>query len=183
MESSEPNKIMMAALGTMTFALALNIAVGGIYAPKKPAVPGYDLPAAEEGAPDQAAAQAPSEPLPVLLAKADPGKGEKLAAACTQCHILQKTAPAGQKKIGPSLYGVVGRPIASVEGFNYSPDLKSKGGNWDPELISQFVAAPKKFAPRTLMAYPGMPKAEQRADLIAFLNTLSDNPQPLAKAQ
>lgn len=182
MDSLEVNKILGALLGTLLFAMSLNIAVGAAYAPKKPAVPGYDLPAAEEGAGagHVEEAKGPAEPLPVLLAKADPAKGQKTAQLCTQCHIFQKEGP---KKPGPSLYGVVGRPVASGAGFSYSSALKSKGGAWDPEHINEFIANPKKYAPGTLMTFQGLPKAEQRADVIAFLNTLSDDPKPLPKAQ
>jgi len=180
-DAFEVNKIVGALLGTMLFAMGINIFAGAIYATHKPAIPGYDLPAAEEAASGAAAAtQEPSEPLPVLLGKADPAKGEKIAQACTQCHIFQKSGP---KKPGPPLFGIVGRQVASVDGFGYSSAMKGKGGTWDPEHINEFITNPRKVVPGTAMTYAGLNKPQQRADLIAFLNTLSDNPQPLPKSQ
>jgi cytochrome c len=182
MDSFEINKLVGALLGTLLFAMGLNIFAGAIYATHKPVVPGYDRPAAEEAPAGGAAAatQEPAEPLPVLLSKADPAKGEKIAQACTQCHIFQKSGP---KKPGPPLFGVVGRQVASVDGFSYSAGMKAKGGTWDPQHINEFITNPRKTVPGTNMTYGGLGRPQQRADLIAFLNSLSDNPQPLPKSQ
>jgi cytochrome c len=180
MDSFELNKIVGALLGTLLFAMSLNIFAGALYAPRKPVVPGYDLPAADEAA-GAAQPQEAAEPLPVLLAKADPAKGEKAAqAACTSCHIFQKSGPTKQ---GPTLFGVVGRQVASVGGYAYSEAMKAKGGSWDLEHINEFITNPRKIIPGTKMTYAGMTRAQQRADVIAFLNSLSDSPQPLPKSQ
>jgi cytochrome c len=177
MDSFELNKIMGAVLGTLLFAVGLNIFSGILFTPKKPAIPGYDLPVPhEEAAGGGAGAQAKDEPLPVLLASADANKGQGAFKKCAACHSSDKGGP---NKVGPNLYGIVGRPVASHAGFNYSAALKGKGGEWTYEEISKFIQNPKGYAPGTIMAFAGVPSGQERADLLAYLRTLSDNPVPL----
>jgi cytochrome c len=115
------------------------------------------------------------------LAKADPKKGEASVALCKVCHSFDKGAPS---PIGPNLYGVVGRKIASLEGFNYSPALKAKAseGDWTFEHLDLWLTNPQAFAPGTTMAFPGIPDLKTRADVIDFLRTKSDSPVPLPEA-
>jgi len=116
------------------------------------------------------------EPVAGLLASANVDKGKTVAKKCEACHTFQKGGP---NKIGPDLWGVIGRPIASHEGFQYSNALKQKGGNWDYESINQFVAHPSKTVPGTKMTFAGLDKVQDRADVIAYLRTLADSPAPL----
>jgi cytochrome c len=176
METTNSNKLALAVLGTLLATMALGIVSNGIYAPHRPAKPGYDLPAAQEAAPAAAAGSAePEQPLPALLAKADPAKGQNDTKACQACHSFDK---GGAAKVGPPLYGVVGRPTASIAGFAYSDKLKSMGGNWTYEEIFEFIKNPKAMEPGTKMSFPGEPDAKKRADILAYLKTLSDNPVP-----
>lgn len=179
MDSFEFNKIAGAVLGTLLITMGLGIVANTFFAPNYPTKPGYALPSApaQETAttPNPAA---PSEPLPVLLAKADVGKGQSFAKACGACHNFEKGAGA---KVGPPLYGVVGRQVASIAGFAYSDALKAKSGVWTYDDINKFITNPKAYAPGTKMGFAGEESPEKRADIIDYLHTLSDNPEPLPK--
>lgn len=177
MDSFELNKIAGAVLGTLMFVLGLNIVTGLLFENHAPAVPGYDLPqAAEASAGGAPVAAAPATPLPVLLAKADAARGEKAIAKCKTCHSFEKGGP---NKIGPDLYGVIGRQVAHHEGFAYSKGMKEHGGDWGFDNLNEFLTNPKKAVPGTLMNFAGIGKEEERADILAYLNGLSDSPKPL----
>jgi cytochrome c len=111
-----------------------------------------------------------------LLAAADPAAGERDARVCKACHNFEAGAGA---KIGPDLHGVVGRDIASAEGFSYSDALKKQEGNWTYEKLNEFLTNPRAFAPGTKMTFAGFKKPEQRAAVIAYLRSITDNPPPL----
>jgi cytochrome c len=179
METTNSNKLALAVLGTLLATMALGIFSSAVFAPHKAIKPGYALPAAEEAAaPTPPADTAPEEPLPALLAKADPKKGESDTKPCQACHSFDKGGPA---KVGPPLYGVVGRPVASIAGFGYSDILKSMGGDWSYDKIFAFIKNPKAMEPGTKMTFPGEPDAHKRADILAYLQTLSDSPVPFPK--
>ena len=110
-----------------------------------------------------------------LLAAADPKAGERRAALCKSCHTFDK---GGANGTGPNLWGVVGRTVAGHEGFNYTAALKAAGGEWTFDRLSAFLENSQSYVPGTAMVQR-FPKAEQRAELIAYLNALSDSPAPL----
>ena len=180
MDSFELNKILGAILGTCLFILALNIAAGAMFSAPKPAKPGYEIAVQEQPAGGAgAAAAAPDEPIEKLLASADVGKGENSAKKCQACHTFNKGEP---NRVGPNLYSVVGRDRASVAGFNYSAAMKAKGGKWTAEELNAFLTNPRGAVPGTSMTFAGLPRGSERADVITFLNSKSDNPAPLPKA-
>jgi cytochrome c len=148
--------------------------------PEKIAYPVADLKIAEAPT-DTAAATVPAEPIEGLLAAADVAAGQKLSRACTACHGFEKGAP---NKVGPHMWGIVGRTVAEIADFAYSDAMKShKDRKWSYEELNQFLHAPKQHVPGTKMAYAGMKSAQDRANLIAWLRSLSDNPEPLPAAK
>ncbi|MCP8938116.1 cytochrome c family protein [Alsobacter sp. SYSU M60028] len=181
MDSFEFNKIAGAVLGTLLFAMGLGILAETLFSPRHPPVAGYALPAGEEAPAETGKPAAAAVPLPQLLAKADPAKGQATAKVCTSCHSFDK---GGANKIGPALYGVVERTPASHEGFNYSAAMKEKGAKgekWTFEALDAFIANPKGAVPGTAMSFAGLKEPEKRADVLAYLRTLSDSPVELPK--
>lgn len=175
----EANKIAGAVLSTLLVVLGLNMTAGIVFAPKKPAVPGFELPSEEPAAGGAAAAPAAEEPIAVRLAKADPAKGERAVAACKACHTFEK---GGANKVGPHLFDVYGRNEGSVAGFGYSAAMKGRADKtWDADALDHFLKSPKAYVPGTIMAFAGIAKPDTRADVVAYLNTLADAPKPLPK--
>ncbi len=116
------------------------------------------------------------EPAIHLIASADIARGAKLTKACAACHSFEKGGPIKQ---GPNLWGVVGSNKASKAGFSYSTAMTEHGGKWSYTQLNHFLWKPKKFIPGTKMTFVGLKSPEDRAAVIAWLRTNSDNPPPL----
>lgn len=99
------------------------------------------------------------------MAEGDPTKGKRVFNRCKTCHTME----AGKNRIGPHLEGIVGRKAAAVEGFKYSDAMAGSDISWTVENLDAYLASPKKFMPGGKMAFPGLRKEDQRADVIAFL--------------
>lgn len=106
----------------------------------------------------------------VVLASASAEDGSRVFRQCAACHKLEQ----GANGVGPYLYGVVGRDKGSVDGFNYSDTLVSMEGDWTPENLNGFLERPSEYAPGTSMGYAGLRKVEDRANLIAYLDSLDN---------
>ena len=134
-----------------------------------------------EAASEQAPAATGSAPgdFHALLAAADPAAGEKAAKKCAVCHSFEQ---GGAAKIGPPLWGVLGRDIASAPDFRYSNALAEKDGSWDYDKLHGYLTNPKEWAPGNRMAFAGVKKPEELADIIVYLRSLSDSPEPLPES-
>ena len=135
--------------------------------------------AVADAAPEQAAAAAPAElpPIGPKLKDANVEKGKALfVQQCFTCHTIDK---GGANKVGPNQWDIVGRKKASHEGFSYSSALQAKGGDWTYEDIDHMIFKPTAYVKGTKMAFAGLPKAQERADVIAYLRSMADTPAPL----
>jgi cytochrome c len=172
---------MGSVLGAVLFVVVVHIVSQSIYYAPPPAKQAYavpGVPAKTEG-PAAAAAPAAVEAPPDFAAaipKADAMAGEAVAERCGACHDWSKGGP---NKIGPNLYGVIGRPKAMHPGFDYSPAMKAKGGNWTYADLFTFLRQPAAFVPGTKMTFAGLPRMQDRLNVIAFLRMQADTPAPL----
>jgi len=182
MDSFEFNKIAGAVLFCMLVLAGISNLGNILVSPTKLKEPVLKIAVTEtegKGAAKEAAKPAEAEkPLPVLLAAADAKKGEGVAKKCAVCHNFKEGAGA---KIGPDLWNIVGRKKAAAAGFAYSDAMKGKGGDWGYQELFDYLKDPKAYVPGNKMAFAGLPKAEERAEMLAYLRTLSENPVPLPK--
>ena len=178
MDSFELNKIIGAILGTLLFVMGAGFLAEAIYAPIEGRGPGYSLPEAEAGAGGEAVAEAPKLAIGTLLASANIQQGEAAVSRCMGCHNFEEGA--GNKQ-GPGLYNVVGRQMAGVESYDYGDALEEMGAAgeaWTYEHLNDFLLAPAAFAPDTKMKFGGLKNDADRANVIAYLSTLSASPLP-----
>lgn len=179
--SFELNKIAGAVLGTLMLTVGLGIVAEEIFKPEKPEKAGYELadaaPVAAAGAP----AADTDPPLKDVMAKASVEKGAAIFKKCAACHTDDQS---GKNGVGPNLYGVIGGPKGHKSDFAYSDAIKSrhdKGESWTPDDFYHFIKAPQAFAKGTKMSFAGLPKPQDRADILAYLNSKSDKPADLPK--
>ncbi|OEO29247.1 hypothetical protein VW23_026510 [Devosia insulae DS-56] len=186
MDSFELNKIIGAVLGTLLFVMGVGFLAEAIYHPIEGRGPGLTLAEAEapgEHGAGPAEPEAPAVPLGVLLASADATAGQASVRKCSSCHNFEA---AGKNGTGPGLYGVVGRLIGSHEGFSYSAGMeehKAKGDLWTYENLNAFITSPKTFTPGTKMSFAGVKDPAERANILAYLQTLSPSPVPFPTAE
>ena len=183
MDSFEFNKLIGAFLGTVFVVFSVGIVSDSIFAAPHPEKEGFVIEAAEPEAGAGAEAAPAEEPIAVRLAGADATAGQAIEKKCSACHTTEK---GGANKVGPNLFGIVNRPVASHEGFAYSGAMKefSQGGSvvWDYEHLDKFLTSPKGLVKGTAMGFAGLKNPTERANLIAFLRELADTPAPLPEA-
>ena len=157
-------------------ALGTSIVSGEVFSSHRPHEMGYPIPGVVAEGEDGGEAE---QPIAVFLASADVAKGEQAFKKCAACHNVD---PGGANALGPALYGVMGNPVAAHPGFAFSPALKEKGGTWDWETMSAWLASPRAFAPGTKMTFAGLSDPQERANVMAFLNSRDSSPLPLPAA-
>jgi len=180
MNGFEWNKLFAALLIALLVAMLSSFISRKLVSPEMPEKNAYVVEGVGQPVPAMtttvAAGPAPIEPL---LAKADIDAGQKTARVCGTCHSFGKGEPA---KIGPNLYGVVGNVHAHMQGFDYSDAMKAMAGQpWDFSELNAFLYSPRTHIPGTKMTYAGIKNDQDRANVIAWLNTQSDKPLPLPK--
>ncbi len=182
MDSFELNKILGAILGTLLFVMGVGFLAEAVYHPTAMGQ-GYALPEPEGGGEGGDGGQpGPVVSIGTLLAAADPAQGAEQAKKCGACHDL---SAGNTNKTGPGLYDVVERVIGSHPGFAYSAVMaghQANGDIWTYDNLNHFLTSPKTFAPGTKMTFAGVKNDQERANIIAFLSTLSASPKPFPPA-
>ncbi len=189
-------KFLIALVGALAFVLVISFITTAIYTPIKDKGTGYNFPipevavVKEQPAPTQtsdatteqdATPAEPAEPvetasLATLLASASVENGKKVARKCIACHNMK---PENKNMVGPGLWGIIGHKVGTHVDFKYSKifqELSANGLVWDYENLNEFLTSPKTFAPKSKMTFAGIKKDQDRADLLAYLQTLSDEP-------
>lgn len=161
--------------------LGATLVTGEVFKHERPETMGYPIEGVVEEGGAGAGAGEPEQPIAALLATADAARGEAAFRKCSTCHTI---TPGGAAGIGPNLHGIMGVGVAS-RGFAYSADLTAKGGNWGWENMNEWLRSPRAFAAGTKMTFAGLSDAQERADLIVYLNAQGSNlplPPPPAAA-
>ena len=183
-DSFEFNKIAMAVLGVIFAIFCVSLLSEVIFHAETPEEPAYVL--AEVDTSGEGEAEEDSgpafEPIVPIMASADPGAGENVFKKCASCHTVEE---GGANKVGPNLYNIVGDAIAARDGFSYSAALVAygEGKNWDYENLNGFLWKPKTYVDGTAMGFVGLSDVEDRADVVAYLRTLSADPVPLPEPE
>ena len=183
MDSFEINKFVACILVVALIFIGLSELGEILYEVEKPEVAHYQVEGLEdsqtmvsETASEESIALEVEESILALLVSANIGKGEKVFKKCTQCHV---STEGGANKIGPNLWDIVNKKIASKEYYNYSNALASYEGKWTYEKLNSFLKNPKKYIKGTKMSFVGLRKSSDRANVILYLRNFSDNPAPL----
>lgn len=162
-------KVLGSLCGALLVFLLGKFAAEEIYAARMPhhgdeVVQGYLI---DVGGDEEEVVEETGPSFEEVFAEADPGKGERVFNKCKACHQLEQGANA----TGPYLYGVVGRDVDAAEGFGYSGALEQVVDVWTPEHLSAFLEDPAGYAPGTAMSFSGLKDVEDRANVIAYLET------------
>ena len=174
MPAFEWNKIIASVLTAMIVAMVTGIVAQRFVHPVRLDKAAYLRPGAgERDAASPVAtsgAEAQANPEPLDMSKADPKRGEQIAKVCVQCHSFDKGGP---NKIGPNLFGAMDENIATIPGYTFSSALSAhKDKKWTPDELNVWLWKPQQFARGTKMSFAGLPKAQDRGDVVAYMETL-----------
>lgn len=180
----ELNKIFAAVLLAGVIAMVAGFLADLLVEPEDLQQNAYVIEVSDDGAAAPAVPEEPAGPPEIapLLASADPSAGESAVRACAACHSFDQ---GGRNGVGPNLWDVVMGPMAHMDAFNYSSALSDRaadGGEWTYESLNQFLYAPRDYISGTSMSYAGVKNDQDRANIIAYLRSLSDAPAPLPEA-
>jgi cytochrome c len=179
-DSYEWNKIAGWVLTAAISVLGLSILTGYMFPTHAPEKPAYVVEGVEAEAGAAGATAEAEKPIEFYLASADVAKGEAQFKKCASCHTIDKGGASG---IGPNLYGILGSKHAHIGSFGYSDAMKATADKvWDWSSLSEWVHNPKKYIPGNKMSFAGIGKPEDRANLLAYLNSKSDSPLPTPAA-
>ena len=178
MDSFEINKIIAAILLTALIVIGIGKISDIAFKVDKPEKSAYKVDIPEDNSKLSSKAQTVVEKIDIvaLLALGDINHGEKVFKKCAACHLVNK---GGANKIGPALYGVLGRKVASKEDYKYSKAMASYDKDWTFEEMNGYLKKPQSYIKGTKMAFAGLRKEKDRASVILYLNKNSDNPLPL----
>lgn len=178
MDSFEFNKITASILVALLVGMIGSLLAEYLVHPTKLANPVFVVDGAEASSKpgDKPGEEDILKPITPFLASASVERGQAIAKKCTQCHTFEK---GGTNRTGPNLWGIIGAKVAHVADFAYSSGFKEKGGTWDYEKLNILLHKPRAFVQSTKMSFVGLKNDQERADVIAYLNSLSDTPQPL----
>ena len=178
MDSFELNKIIAAILMVALLVIGLGKIADSIFHVKKPKNPGYQVEVESKLASDTSQKTELVEKIDIaaIMALGDVASGEKIFKKCAACHSINK---GGKNKIGPALYGIVGRAVGGVDDYKYSKALASYSKEWTFEELNGFLQKPASYIKGTKMSYAGLRKEKDRASVIKYLNQNSDSPKLL----
>lgn len=180
MDSFEWNRIAGWVLTAAIAVLGLSIVSGYWFTPAPLEKPAYVVQGVEVEAAAAGEAAAAEPPITALLASADIARGENQFKKCAACHTIEK---GGAQGIGPNIWGIVGDAHANEPGFGYSDAMAAtRSQRWTWESLSEWLKNPRGYMPGNKMAFAGLSKPQDRADLLAYLNSKSDAPLPLPAA-
>jgi len=180
MDSFEINKIVASILLIALLFIGIGKISNLIFNVEKPETAGYKVELPESGTANQVSetktVSVEEVDIVALLALGDLTHGEKVFKKCAACHVVEK---GGANKIGPALYGVLGRKVGAINDYKYSQALADYDKDWTFEEMNGYLRKPQSWIKGTKMSFAGLRKEKDRASVILYLNKYSDNPLPL----
>ena len=181
MDSFEINKIIASILLTALIIIGIGKIVDILFYVEKPKLSAYKVEGIDQDSSSQQKSIKTEQAvkavdIKTLLAMGDLAHGEKVFKKCTACHMI---APDGKNKIGPNLWGVIGRTAGAINDYNYSKAMKAYAKEWTFEEMNSYLIKPQAYIKGTKMAFAGLRKEKDRASVILYMNSKSSSPKPL----